>query len=118
MAHAIRTATTADAAAIARLHLSSYRAAYRGLLPDGFLAAYDPAERERRWLQRLRDPDRTWRQGLGCALHSHALDALTVRGFRSATLWVLDGNQRACAFYEATGWTPTRETRHRRESTP
>ncbi|HEU5024574.1 MAG TPA: GNAT family N-acetyltransferase [Spirillospora sp.] len=143
----IRTATEADAPAIARLHLASYRAAYRGLLPTGFLAAYDPAERERRWLERLRDPDRTtfvttpalvafaeigpsatpltgellalhvaeshWRQGLGGALHAHALKALTGRGFQSATLWVLDGNQRACAFYEAAGWTPTGETRHR-----
>jgi hypothetical protein len=55
----IRTATEADASAIARLHLSSYRTAYRGLLPDGVLAAYDPAEREHRWLERLNDPSRT-----------------------------------------------------------
>ncbi|KAB2376425.1 GNAT family N-acetyltransferase [Actinomadura montaniterrae] len=143
----IRTATEADASAIARLHLSSYRTAYRGLLPDGVLAAYDPAEREHRWLERLHDPSRTtfvttpalvafaeigpsavpltgellalhvasshWRQGLGRALHSHALKALTGRGFQSATLWVLDGNQRACAFYEAAGWAFTGEARRR-----
>lgn len=144
---AIRTAIEADAPAIARLHLSSYRAAYRGLIPDEFLAAYHLAERERRWLERLRDPTRTtyvtapalvafaeigpsdipltgellalhvaeshWRQGIGGALHSHALNALSGRGFQSAVLWVLDGNQRACAFYEAAGWAFTGETRHR-----
>ncbi|MDL4813532.1 GNAT family N-acetyltransferase [Actinomadura opuntiae] len=143
----IRTATEADAPAIARLHLASYRAAYRGLLPDDFFA-YDPAEREHRWRESLRDPTRTtfvtapelvafaeigpsgvapdlgellalhvaeshWRQGIGGALHSHALTALSDRGFRSATLWVLDGNQRACAFYEAAGWVFSGETRHR-----
>jgi RimJ/RimL family protein N-acetyltransferase len=147
MTPAIRTATEADAPAIARLHLSSYRAAYRGLLPDGFLAAYDPAEREHRWLERLRDPSRTtfvtapaivafaeigpsatpaigellalhvaqshWRQGLGGALHAHALDALSGLGYESAVLWVLDGNQRACAFYEAAGWASTGEVRRR-----
>ncbi|GAA0249691.1 GNAT family N-acetyltransferase [Actinomadura nitritigenes] len=148
MSRAIRTATEADAPAIARLHLSSYRAAYRGLLPDGFLAAYDPAEREHRWRERLRDPSRTtfvttpamvafaetgpshdvphtgellalhvaeshWRQGIGGALHAHALNALSGLGYESAVLWVLDGNRRACAFYEAAGWAFTGETRRR-----
>ncbi|WP_433146028.1 N-acetyltransferase family protein [Actinomadura nitritigenes] len=148
MPPAFRTATEADAPAIARLHLASYRAAYRGLLPDGFLAAYDVAEREHRWLERLRDPSRAafvtapaivafaeigpshddprtgellalhvaeshWRQGIGGALHAHALNALSGLGHESAVLWVLDGNQRACAFYEAAGWAFTGETRHR-----
>ncbi len=34
---ALRDATAADAAAVASLHLASWRDAYRGLLPDGFL---------------------------------------------------------------------------------
>ncbi|MFB4300173.1 GNAT family N-acetyltransferase [Actinomadura sp. NTSP31] len=148
MPHAIRTATRADAPAIAHLHLSSYRAAYRGLLPDDFLAAYNLAERERRWSESLRDPTRTtfvtapaivafaeigpsrdapdmgelmalhvaepyWRHGVGAALHAHAVNALKAAGFPTAVLWVLNGNQRACAFYEKTGWTSTGETRHR-----
>jgi hypothetical protein len=34
----IRRAEERDAPAIARLHLGSYRAAYQGLVPSGFLA--------------------------------------------------------------------------------
>ncbi|GAA2151041.1 GNAT family N-acetyltransferase [Actinomadura napierensis] len=144
MPYAIRTATEADAPTIARLHLASYRAAYRGLLPDAFLAAYDVSERERRWRESLHDPTRTtfvaesgsaiaafaeisstgelkalhvaethWRQGIGGALHARAVHALKAAGLQSAVLWVLNGNRRACTFYEAVGWLPTGETRHR-----
>ncbi len=28
------------------------------------------------------------------------------QGYRRATLWVLEANQRARRFYEARGWTP------------
>ena len=55
----IRSAGEADAAAIARLHLASYRAAYDGLLPDAFLDALDIRDRERRWRDGLRDRART-----------------------------------------------------------
>ncbi|MBO2456106.1 GNAT family N-acetyltransferase [Actinomadura violacea] len=144
MPPAIRTATETDAPAIAHLHLASYRAAYRGLLPDDFLSGLDPAQREHRWLESLRDPSRAtfvaesgtaltgfaeiafsgelkalhiaethWRQGTGTALHSRAVHTLKAAGLKSAVLWVLQGNQRACAFYETAGWTFTGETRHR-----
>ena len=33
-----------------------------------------------------------------------ARDALAQRGFREATLWVLDTNERARRFYETDGW--------------
>jgi GNAT superfamily N-acetyltransferase len=45
-----------------------------------------------------------WGHGIGKALMSTALDALSHAGYRDATLWVLDTNTRARRFYEATGW--------------
>jgi len=42
--------------------------------------------------------------GVGRALLSHAMTDLLGRGFNSAVLWVLEGNQRARRFYERAGW--------------
>jgi GNAT superfamily N-acetyltransferase len=49
-------------------------------------------------------PD-TWGQGLGRRLMAQALDMLRRAGNTSATLWVLNGNNRAIRFYEANGWS-------------
>ena len=46
-------------------------------------------------------PD-AWGSGAGSALMAAALDAL--RGYSSATLWVLEDNPRARRFYEREGW--------------
>ena len=35
-----------------------------------------------------------------------ALNRLACAGYADATLWVLEGNDRAIAFYEAAGWRP------------
>jgi ribosomal protein S18 acetylase RimI-like enzyme len=45
----IRTATTADLSAIAEIHTSSWRAAYRGILADAFLDGDLLEDRNRRW---------------------------------------------------------------------
>jgi ribosomal protein S18 acetylase RimI-like enzyme len=42
--------------------------------------------------------------GLGRTLFSHAVDDLRGRGYRSATLWVLETNEMARRFYELAGW--------------
>ncbi len=42
--------------------------------------------------------------GLGRVLFAHAVDDLRDRGFRTATLWVLETNERARRFYEVAGW--------------
>lgn len=47
-----------------------------------------------------------WGRGIGRALMSSAIAALTDAGFSSATLWVLDTNARARRFYEAGPWRP------------
>lgn len=50
-----RVALAEDAGDIARVHVESWRTTYRGLLPDGFLAAMDVREYENRWSRTLRD---------------------------------------------------------------
>ena len=48
-------------------------------------------------------PD-AWGSGAGRALLEAACASLRSGGFGSATLWVLDSNERARRFYEAMGW--------------
>lgn len=48
-------------------------------------------------------PD-VWSQGIGRALWLAAWQRLVAQGFTSASLWVIDGNRRAIAFYEAAGF--------------
>jgi GNAT superfamily N-acetyltransferase len=49
----VRLAMVEDAAALARVHVLAWQAAYRGLMPDAMLAELDMAERARGWHQRL-----------------------------------------------------------------
>ncbi len=72
-------------------------------------------------------PDRE-RRGIGGALIRHAEDGMRQMGARSAILWVLEENQPARRFYEASGWMrdgsvkedevwgqPVREVRYRKQ---
>ncbi|MFV2143404.1 MULTISPECIES: GNAT family N-acetyltransferase [Isoptericola] len=45
----IRSATTSDAAAIARVHVTSWKSAYSHVLPASYLDSLDVAERAERW---------------------------------------------------------------------
>ncbi|HYE52895.1 MAG TPA: GNAT family N-acetyltransferase [Azospirillaceae bacterium] len=54
----IRQAEFGDAAAIAAVHVASWRETYGGLLHDVVLAAQSVEERTARWHQILRSPDR------------------------------------------------------------
>jgi GNAT superfamily N-acetyltransferase len=45
----IRAAYPSDAAAIAKVHVDSWRTTYRGIVPDDFLAALSYEQRERMW---------------------------------------------------------------------
>jgi ribosomal protein S18 acetylase RimI-like enzyme len=51
----VRQAAREDAAAIARVHVDTWRTAYRGLLPDDYLAALDEAGYAERWKRTLTD---------------------------------------------------------------
>jgi ribosomal protein S18 acetylase RimI-like enzyme len=46
---AIRGATIADAEALARVHVASWQAAYRGIMPDAFLDALSVVGFQSRW---------------------------------------------------------------------
>lgn len=49
----IRPAVLEDAPALARVHVETWRAAYRGIVDDEFLDRLDVAHREERWRQYL-----------------------------------------------------------------
>jgi ribosomal protein S18 acetylase RimI-like enzyme len=53
----VRPATAEDADAIGRVQVETWRAAYRGLMPDDAVAAFDVEERRRMWREGLaREP--------------------------------------------------------------
>lgn len=142
----VRAATTADAPGIARVHVASWRSAYRGLLPDALLDGLSAERRAEGWARSIsdgstavlvavdpagpivgfvatgdtRDADAAdgvgevfaiyldpawWDLGVGRTLITAGASALGSR-FDEATLWVLDTNERARAFYERNGWQP------------
>jgi GNAT superfamily N-acetyltransferase len=45
----LRRAVAGDELAVAQVHVGTWQAAYRGLLPESFLARLDPAERAKRY---------------------------------------------------------------------
>ena len=51
----VRAADLADAAAIARVHVDSWRTTYRGIVPDAFLAGLSSERRTEVWTGILRD---------------------------------------------------------------
>ena len=55
MISVVRPAELDDAAAIARVHVETWRTAYRGLLPDDFLASLSESMYSERWRRTLSD---------------------------------------------------------------
>jgi ribosomal protein S18 acetylase RimI-like enzyme len=161
----IRSATPEDAVVIADINVRSWRHAYRGIIPDAYLASLDRegiASRVRKvalsgtstivvatcpgvcgfsWMSRSRDVDMPSetaevialyvdpmheRRGIGRALALASCDAARSQGFTRLSLWVLEENARARAFYNAVnfvddgttktterwGGTPIREVRY------
>ena len=51
--HTVRQATAADADAIGRIQVESWRAAYSGLLPEETIAAFDVEARRQMWREGL-----------------------------------------------------------------
>jgi RimJ/RimL family protein N-acetyltransferase len=96
----VRRATTADAEEIARVNVASWRAAYRGLVPDAVLDRMDPAGRTAHL-----------GTGAGHAVHQAGVAHLAASGFRHAVLWVFADNPSSHAFYRAHGWQPDGATR-------
>lgn len=59
-----------------------------------------------------------WRKGFGKALAQWAIRQLRSRGHKVVTLWVLEGNVAARAFYEAMGFTVDGATKEMRIGAP
>jgi GNAT superfamily N-acetyltransferase len=53
----IRAAELVDAAAIARVHVDSWRTTYRGIVPDDALSALSYEQREQTWRRAISDSD-------------------------------------------------------------
>jgi L-amino acid N-acyltransferase YncA len=60
----IRDAAPTDAPAIARIHVDSWRATYRGLMPDDLLDGLSYERRERQWVQTIARSG----EGRGCTV--------------------------------------------------
>jgi ribosomal protein S18 acetylase RimI-like enzyme len=75
-----------------------------GLCQYGPTEDHDPEQVGQ--IQRLYVHRARQRTGIGRALLSAAVDALRQGGARTATLWVLETDQRARAFYERLDWKP------------
>ena len=54
----VRAVTPDDVPAVVKVQVASWRAAYAGIIPDGYLRAMSAAERESRHLARLRQAER------------------------------------------------------------
>jgi ribosomal protein S18 acetylase RimI-like enzyme len=142
----VRLAAAADADAIGRIQVESWRAAYTGLLPDEAVDRFDVASRQQLWREGLartprpgsatfvveetgevigfasvgasREPDAEregelyaiylhptcWGRAIGKALLQRAEESLRGSGYRTAILYVLEGNERAERFYGSAGW--------------
>src|SRR5688572_22717329 len=53
----IRKASECDATRIARIHVKTWQAAYRGLVPDAYLDGLDPVQRAVAWKGLIGAPD-------------------------------------------------------------
>jgi ribosomal protein S18 acetylase RimI-like enzyme len=134
MTTTLRPAVQADVLAVARVHVRSWQAGYRGLLPAAYLDGLRAEDRAARYtfgrpdgpkttvaiaddaivgfVSILRDelaalyvdPD-AWGRGIGRTLIAHGRAGLAAAGVVEARLYVLVGNTRAQRFYERDGWT-------------
>ena len=137
----VREAISGDRKAISDLHVQSWRRAYRGILPDGYLDQAVEGEFAARWatifdrgdardLLLVADDDGQLAgflyafrcddaggyeldnlhiapvfqgRGVGTALMRDASRHLVARGAKSVVLYVIEGNDAACRFYERLG---------------
>lgn len=52
----VREARLEDVATLAEIHVAAWRAAYRGMMPDAYLASLSVSERARRWSHAIGRP--------------------------------------------------------------
>ncbi|MDE1148196.1 MAG: GNAT family N-acetyltransferase [Azospirillaceae bacterium] len=77
----VRPATAADAAAIARVHVASWRSTYPGQLPDQYLVGLSPEAHAARWQGLLNGRQRRTFVAIGENIAADGLPATGVVGF-------------------------------------
>jgi ribosomal protein S18 acetylase RimI-like enzyme len=86
-------------------------AQHTGVVVGVVAAGPDPTDRELGLLERLYVDPACWAQGAGRDLYGAAMAHLHADRYAAATLWVLEHNGRARAWYERLGWRATGERR-------
>lgn len=140
----IRYADEKDAKTLGKIHATSWKIAYKGIIPDRILDNITEDKREKYFqkallakleedaiiyedneatgfitLGKCRDKDKPetygevwgiylapqfWHAGMGTKLINWGLEELRKRGYKKATLWVLEDNVSAIRFYEKMGF--------------
>jgi GNAT superfamily N-acetyltransferase len=99
----LRTATVADTALIASIHTTSWRATYRGLLPDAFLDGEVAQERADWWQARMRAPGGERRIVLIAVLDGEPIGFVCVERQPESAWGVLLDNLHALPGYQGIG---------------
>jgi len=99
----LRAATVADAALIASIHTTSWRATYRGLLPDAFLDGEVAQERADWWQARMRAPGGERRMVLIAVLDDEPIGFVCVERQPESAWGVLLDNLHALPGYQGIG---------------
>jgi ribosomal protein S18 acetylase RimI-like enzyme len=147
----IELATLEDCRSVAEAHVESWRRAYKGILPEQYLASLSVAERESMWRGMVeRQPSQLlvariagqiagfvafgasrdegapadcaevwaiyvrpdfWSVGAVRHLWLAARRQIIAEGYKTVSLWVIAGNQRAIRFYESAGFVAEPESR-------
>jgi GNAT superfamily N-acetyltransferase len=99
----LRAATIADAALIASIHTTSWRATYRGLLPDAFLDGEVAQERADWWEARMGAPGGERRMVLIAVLDDEPIGFVCVERQPESAWGVLLDNLHALPGYQGIG---------------
>lgn len=122
----MRAAGLDDAAAIARVHVATWRTAYRGLLPEEFLASLTDSHYTERWRRGIADPssrvfvaedetetvgfasggrERAGENGYGGELYAiYVLDRAQRRGYGRELVRAVVGGLRGMGFEDMIVW--------------
>jgi ribosomal protein S18 acetylase RimI-like enzyme len=90
-------------------NVCGYVAAVGDHLTGVVIAGADPDHLEMGHITRFYVDAPHWGQGIGSCLYTAAISHIWQVGYEQASLWVLEGNARARAWYERLGWTCTGE---------
>src|SRR6266536_295654 len=111
-----RPATPSDAGELARIQLSTWRAAYAEILPAGVLAGLDSETVTGRWREAIEHglvfvaTEGVWLVGFAAAGPAPEAEsagaALRAAGCTRGIAWVAEADRASLSFYRRAGWQP------------